>query len=113
MIGLLFAVALHFPVGGEGPLFNVPPFQAWNEQAVTNASAHIGWAIAIPLVGERIDGRRGLWVAGGAWVAGTVLQESFAHPFPARGGGPEARTDLVTRLVPTLMILAWDLWRHR
>jgi hypothetical protein len=102
---LVLAAAIH------GPLFNVPPWQQWDEQAVTNASAHIGWALAVPLVGREVAGRKGLWIAGGAWMLGTIVQEAWFHPHPPAGFGPEVRTDLVTRLGPTLVLLIVDLVR--
>lgn len=100
-------------VAGPGPALNVPPFMDANDRAITNASAHVGWALAVPLVGERIGGRKGLWISGLAWVALTLAQEQWLHA-PAQPDPfypSEVRTDLVTRILPTLALLAWDLLR--
>jgi hypothetical protein len=96
-----------FPVFGGGKLVNV--FD--DDQALTNAAAHVGWAIAVPLAGERIGGRKGLWIAGVSWMALSVVQEALFHaPAQPEAGYPsEVRADLLTRLVPTAALLLWDL----
>lgn len=92
------------------PLFNVPPWVsgglAANDRAITNASAHVAWALAIPLAGHAVDGKRGALVAGLTWIAWTLVQEWPTHQGAA---GSEIRTDIVTRLVPTLLVLAWEM----
>lgn len=70
--------------------------------AWTNASAHAGWAVAIPLTGYTVDGRRGMYVAGLTWIGWTLLNEwQFHGPTP----GPELRTDLLSRILPTLLVM--------
>jgi hypothetical protein len=100
-----------FPVFAAGNFVNILD----NNQTLTNASAHVGWALAVPLAGEYLGGRKGLWVAGLSWVAVTLAQEAFFHapvnPGPAYPS--EVRTDLLTRLVPTAALLAWDLMHQR
>lgn len=93
------------PVTGEGPLFNL----SQGDQAVTNALCHIGWSVAIPLIGEKLGGKKGKFIAGLSWIALTLAQESFFHaPKQYSSNYPsEVRTDLVTRIVPTLLVLAW------
>ncbi len=98
-----------FPVFGGGKFVNI--FD--DDAALTNASAHVAWALALPLAGEYIGGRKGLWIAGASWMALTVLQESLFHSpqHPGKGYPAEVRADLVTRLVPTMLVLGWDLLR--
>jgi hypothetical protein len=98
----------HFPVFGGGDLLNV--FD--DDAALTNASAHVAWAVAVPLAGKQIGGRKGLWIAGVSWMALSVVQEALFHApvHPGSGYPAEVRTDLVTRLVPTAVILLWDAW---
>jgi hypothetical protein len=98
-----------FPVFGGGKFVNIFDSDA----ALTNASAHVAWSLAVPLAGEYVGGRKGLWIAGGTWMAVTVLQEALFHapPRPGQGYPSEVRADLVTRLVPTMLVLGWDLWR--
>lgn len=110
MTGLLLAMFMgltccqkpSFDVAGSGPVLNV--FQG-DQQADVNASAHIAWAIALPLAGEAIAGRKGLAWATGGWITFTLVSQIFFHP----SAGPETRTRLVTMLVPatTVFLLRW------
>jgi len=95
------------PVFGPGPAVN---FLSGNGEALTNASAHVAWALAVPLVAEHFGGRKGLWIGGLSWIAVTVVQESLFHApaKPGPGYPAEVRSDLLTRIVPTALILAWD-----
>lgn len=102
----LFALNPSLPVTGGGPAFNFNQ----GDQAMTNALAHVGWAVAIPLVGEKLGGTKGKWIAGVGWIALTLVQESFFHAprGPQNASYPsEVRTDLLTRIAPTLLVLAW------
>jgi hypothetical protein len=96
-----------FPVFGGGKFVNIFDSDA----ALTNASAHVAWSLAIPFAGESIGGRKGKWIAAASWMALTVVQESLFHapPNPGRGYPAEVRADLITRLVPTMLVLGWDL----
>ena len=98
-----------FPVFGGGKFVNIFDSDA----ALTNASAHVAWSLAIPFAGESIGGRKGKWIAGSAWIALTVVQESLFHApqNPGPGYPAEVRADLITRLVPTMLVLGWDLVR--
>ncbi len=100
------------PVFGSGPAVN---FLDGNNQALTNAAAHTGFSLAIPLLGEHFWGRKGLWIAGLSWMALSVAQESLFHAPPKPGAGypAEVRSDLLTRLVPCATLLVWDALRHR
>jgi hypothetical protein len=101
----------NLPVFGPGKLVNVFDSDA----ALTNASAHVAWSLALPLAGKAVGGRKGMWIAGTTWMAWTIVNESFFHapPRPGRSYPAEVRADLLTRLVPCAMVLAWDLVQHR
>jgi hypothetical protein len=80
-----------------------------SDREATNFSAHVGWSLAIPLAGRAIDGRRGEWIAGGTWLAYSLVNEIALHgPEDAR----ERRLNLVSRLVPCAVLLFIDLWRN-
>jgi len=98
------------PVFGPGPAVN---FASGDNQALTNASAHVAWALAVPLVSEHFGGRKGLWIGGLSWIAATVVQESLFHApaNPGPGYPAEVRSDLLTRIVPTAILLLWDAAR--
>jgi predicted alpha/beta-hydrolase family hydrolase len=116
---LALAVRASLPVFGPGPLTNLNCYPRWSDRgcdaAWTNAAAHVGWSLAIPLLGKEVGGRRGLWIAGGAWIAASLLQEAFLHApeHPGPGYPSEVRTDLLTRLVPCALVLVIDLATHR
>lgn len=101
----LFSFHPSLPITGGGPIFNFNQ----GDQAMTNALAHIGWAVAIPLVGEKLGGTKGKWIAGVGWITLTLVQESLFHApkNPSAGYASEVRTDLLTRIAPTLLVLAW------
>jgi hypothetical protein len=92
------------PVFGPGPLTNLG-----DEGATSNAMAHIAWALAIPLLGEKIGGKKGKWIAGLTWIGLTLIQESFFHApqNPGAAYPSEVRTDLITRIVPTIIVLSF------
>ena len=97
----------NLPVFGPGPVTNLG--EPNNGTAVTNAASHVGWAIAIPALGYMIDGNKGKWVAGVSWIAFTLLDEAFLHSpaSPARSYPSEVRTDLITRIAPTILVLTF------
>jgi hypothetical protein len=99
-----------FPVFGSGPVVN---FANGDNQAVTNAAAHVGFSLAVPLLGERFWGRKGLWATGLSWMALSVVQESLFHApaNPGAGYPAEVRSDLITRLVPCATLLILDAVR--
>jgi hypothetical protein len=74
-----------------------------------NFSAHAAWSVAMPLSGQAMFGRPGLWTFGGGWIAYTLVNEFTLH-------GPESsheRTlNLVSRLAPCGVILLFDLVRN-
>lgn len=99
-----------FPVFGGGKVVN---FLDGDNQAMTNAAAHVGFSIALPLLGEHFWGRKGLWATGLSWMALSLVQESLFHaPANAGPGYPaEVRADLITRLVPCATLLIVDAIR--
>jgi hypothetical protein len=74
-----------------------------------NFSAHAAWSVAVPLSGQAMFGRAGLWTFGSTWMAYTLLNEFTMH-------GPESaheRTlNLVSRLAPCGVILLFDVLRN-
>ena len=98
------------PVFGGGRFVN---FVNGDNQAMTNAAAHVGFSLAVPLLGEHFWGRKGLWATGLSWMALTMVQESLFHaPAKAGPGYPaEVRSDLLTRLVPCAGLLIFDAIR--
>lgn len=93
------------PIFGAGPVTNLGSGSSAN----TNAVLHVALATAIPLVGYSIAGSRGKWVAGLSWIALTLIQEVVFHaPSNPEAGYPsEVRTDLLTRIVPTVLVLSF------
>ena len=72
----------------------------------SNFAAHAGWAFAIPLAGHAVDGKRGALLAGGSWMAFTLVNEFALHgPESAR----ERNLNLISRLLPTLAVLTWEV----
>ena len=93
-------------LAGAGPFVNV----GVSDQAMLNASAHVGWSVAAPALGYAVSGRKGMRQATWAWVAYSVLQESFFHApdHPDARYGSEVRTDLLSRLTVPLAVLLVD-----
>jgi len=118
---LLLSIALTGPLGLQGPTApNLPVFGGGkvvnvfeSDAAATNASAHVGWSVAVPLAGKAIGGRKGMWVAGLSWIGFSLATETFFHapPHPGAYYPSEVRTDLLTKILPCAAILAFDLIR--
>jgi hypothetical protein len=108
-----FRTSAHFyaPLFGPGPLTNL----GVDEQANNNASLHALWALAIPLAGKAVCDRKGMWIAGGSWIAASLVSELWFHAPDNAGPGyaPEFRADLISRLLPTLVLLTVDYVVHR
>ncbi|MBI3543893.1 MAG: hypothetical protein HY075_11530 [Deltaproteobacteria bacterium] len=94
----------------DGNVLNID-LANWGNQAGVNAAAHVGASMAAPLLGEEIGGRKGLWIGGLSWAGLTLFQETLFHePIKSYAGYPaEFRTDLLSRLAPTSLILLSDL----
>ncbi len=93
------------PVFGPGPTTNLSS----GPEAVSNASAHVAWALAVPLIGEKLGGKKGKWIAGLAWIGLALVQEAFFHTpeNPGYDYPSEVRTDLLTKIVPTVLVLSF------
>lgn len=91
------------PIFGEGSVINLRS----GVTARDNAAYHIVLATAIPLVGLALGGNKGKWIAGLSWIALTLIQESVFHTpnSPSASYPSEVRTDLISRIVPTLLVL--------
>jgi hypothetical protein len=94
------------------PLFESgPPVDLFqNEGKLTIGLMHAGWSLAVPLVGEKIGGRKGLWVAGLTWLAASVVEQTMFQPHASPA---EHRSDMLTKVVPCLTLLAVDYFQHR
>jgi hypothetical protein len=114
MLGALLAFALRLsPNAPSLDLFGPGPFtnlSTGDEQAFTNAAAHVWFGATCPLAGYYIGGQKGLRVAGLSCAALIITRETFFHGHTA---GPEVRTDLISGLAPIAVILAMDAIIHR
>jgi hypothetical protein len=70
-----------------------------NELANVNASAHVGWGVAMTSGSMAMWGRKGMWIAVGANASLTLVHEACFHD----GSPAEIRTDLTTRIGSTLV----------
>lgn len=110
-----FTPRASLPVFSAGPLTNLSCSGDRNSNAcdrpATNAMAHAGWALAIPGLGHAVGGRKGLRWAGAAWIGYSLINEALFHAPPGQLGpeyAAEVRTDLLSRIVPTLVLLGVD-----
>ena len=71
-------------------------------------ASHIGWALAVPLLGFWLARERGLLIAGVVWVMYTLFREFIEEP-------PDATTvsDLVSRIVPAAIVIGVQLLLKR
>jgi hypothetical protein len=91
------ALLKHYLYGWHGPLLVNQGF-----------ASHIGWGFAVPLLGYWIARRRGLFVASAIWAAQTLFREFVEEPLDAT-----TVSDLVSRLVPLMIVVAFELLRRR
>ena len=103
------------PVFGPGALVNVTCHEPGRtedscDRARTNASAHVAWAVAAPALGHVVAGRKGLIYGSLGWIGLVLAREAFFHAplVPDPGYPSEVRTDLLTSLAPTLILLGAD-----
>jgi hypothetical protein len=80
-----------------------------NQAKFNIAMMHAGWSLVLPLAGEKIGGRKGLWVAGLTWLALATVEQTLFQP---RATPAEHRSDVLTKLVPCMTLLAVDAIRH-
>lgn len=81
-----------------------------SDAEAANFSAHAAWSVAVPLAGRAIDGRRGMWIAGGTWLAYSVANELLLH---GPESGRERALNLTSRLGPCALVLLLDLFLSR
>ena len=89
-------------VFGPGPFTNLG-----EEQANTNAIAHVWFGLACPLALTRWAQWKP-WVAGVACGSAVLLRETFMH---GRTPAPEVRTDLLSGLLPILAVVTLEALR--
>ena len=70
--------------------------------------SHLGWAIAVPLLGFWLGGRRLLRITAAAWIASAVWRELVEESLDAT-----TISDLVSRIAPVLLLVAIDAMRSR
>jgi hypothetical protein len=111
MTGILLALALQLApnppslrIFAPGPLLNLG-----TEQADVNAVAHLWFGAACPLAGYYVAGRKGLRIAAASCAALVLTRETFFH---GRTPGPEARTDLLSGLLPLATAVLLDALVH-
>lgn len=106
LVATLLAAA---PCSGMGALDRFTDCTLFrNSQEAANFSAHAAWSMAIPLSGHLAAGKRGAWIAGGAWIGFTLVNEFALH------GAEDARErnlNLLSRIVPCAIVMAISLWR--
>lgn len=108
----------YLPIFGPGPFTNLGAYPHWSNRvadaAWTNASAHVAWALAIPLLGYFISPLVIVFYGCGiGWVLWTLIYEGLLHApdIPSPSYSAEIRTDLLTRLVPTLILFLIEALR--
>jgi hypothetical protein len=70
--------------------------------------SHLGWALAVPLLGYWLGGSRWLRIVGAAWIAYAVWCELVEEALDAT-----TISDLTSRIVPVLLLIALDAVRSR
>jgi hypothetical protein len=78
------------PLFGPGTAFNLDR----GDEAVANASAHATSSALIVAMGERLGGRKGMWITTAAYAGLKLVHQSCLHD----GTGPEVRTDLASSI---------------
>ena len=97
---------VYFPVTDpSGGLTNIGSSAEANQNAIQHAIA----GTAIPL-GARYFGRKPMWYAGATWIGYTLLEEVAWHApdQPDKSYPSEVRADLLSRIIPTLIVLGVD-----
>ena len=68
--------------------------------------SHMGWGFALPLLGYWLGGRRWMRIAAAAWVAHAFYRGLIEEALDAT-----TTSDLVSRILPVLVLLALDAVR--
>jgi hypothetical protein len=79
-----------------------------SDTEATNFAAHVGWALALPLAGHAVDGKRGALIGGGVWLGYSLANEFLLH---GPESGRERALNLVSRMVPTAVVLLVEVLR--
>lgn len=79
-----------------------------SDAEAVNFSAHVGWSLALPLAGHAIDGKRGALLAGGGWLAYSLINEFALH---GPEGARERNQNLLSRLVPCAVVIFFEALR--
>jgi phosphatidylglycerophosphate synthase len=90
-----------------------------DERLQDEFASHVGWSIAVVLTGYWIYGSKGLFWAGLAWFSYGVLKECWLDGHIQRmvnrtetaDEAKDFRTDLLSRLLPVLILVAIQYWR--
>ena len=69
-------------------------------------ASHVGWALAVPLLGFWLDRKRGLFVAAAAWILYALFRELIEEPLEAT-----TVSDLVSRIVPAVIVVGVQMLR--
>ena len=83
----------------------------WHGPLLVNQgfASHIGWSLAVPLLGFWLARQRGLLIAAVAWVIYALFRELIEEPLEAT-----TLSDLVSRIAPAAILVGVQLlWRNR
>ena len=83
----------------------------WHGPILVNQgfASHVGWALALPLLGFWLFRQRGLLIVSAAWVLYAFFRELIEEPLEAT-----TVSDLVSRIVPVAIVVGVQLfWRNR
>ncbi len=70
--------------------------------------SHLGWSLAMPLLGYWVGGRRWLQITAAAWVVYAFYRELIEEPLEAT-----TVSDLISRILPVVLVLTLDWLRGR
>jgi hypothetical protein len=70
--------------------------------------SHLGWGLAVPLLGQWLGGRLWLRIVGAAWVLHALYRELIEEALDAT-----TVSDLVSRIGPAVLLIGIDALRAR
>ena len=81
----------------------------WHGPLLVNQgfASHVGWALALPLLGFWLFRQRGLLIVSAAWVLYAFFRELIEEPLEAT-----TISDLVSRIVPVVVVVGVQLLRR-
>jgi hypothetical protein len=81
----------------------------WHGPILVNQgfASHIGWALALPLVGFWLFRQRGLLFMSAAWVIYALFRELIEEPLEAT-----TVSDLISRIGPVVILVGVQLLRR-